>query len=350
MPPLKDSSGIIRTALLDIPELRSDYHPPKNSKCSDFLEELKDSFSNLSVDNTQQKLVSVCSAHKNTAGNLSATLTGSSATVVKHGATILRHSSQIASTASSLAPFGSAVGSGICLVKDAHTQEIIEARLFALEKLYHQVAQIHYPLGVPPLEPHIPLSELHSPGNHSRSACETMLHTLSFAIGNTQKRIQRLKIQQVGSGVVMAGATAAAAGSFFLGVGAIPGIAISATGTAINLAPTVEGIGRAAYKKIKQTKGVIRKSSAQFIWALALHKAVSEKLITQEELRETNEATGAFCLATEWHYLRDQEDMNSAQHIAHLFLKNIGILNHAELVSLECLQKIENRLKSTPNV
>ncbi|MEI6789713.1 MAG: hypothetical protein WCK42_00845 [Myxococcaceae bacterium] len=344
----------MKNSISSIPKLQSEESGSEYSQGLSFTssERSNDSFQAAPLEKKSSKLTTVLVAHKNTAGDGTASVISSVAPVIKHGATFLRHASGAVTTAASIAPLGSALGSGISLIKDGHTQRIVEQRQARLKALYEQVFEAHWAEGISDLEPGTPISELHTPCNHDRSACETMYHTLEFVLGKTEDRINNLKTQQKGSSIIMVGAATTATGSVFFGIGAIPGIIIATAGSVVNLAPTIRGIFRAASKKYDGIKGVDRKSSAKFIWALALRKAVHEGSVSRNQLQECDEARGAFCLAEEWHYLRkDREnDIENAQNIAHNFLERMGILEEFELSTKACFKRIQARLSSKASV
>ncbi|MEI6805913.1 MAG: hypothetical protein WCK49_05340 [Myxococcaceae bacterium] len=342
------------SSLPNFQELRTELTQPE-SPANLSLDTSRDSFTRSAPEKKTSQLIRVYSANKNTAGDTSAAVTGSGATVIKHGATVLDHTSRIIATSSTIAPVGSVAGAGINLFKDAHIQKIVEGRFEAVKALYIQVCETHFKTGLSALDSSLALADLHSPSKHALSACETTIHTLAFALMKMGNRISRLKIQQTGSSIAIAGATAAVAGSTLFGFGAIPGIAVAAVGSAVNLTPTFHAMGKAVYKNIQGTKGVDRKSSAYFIWALSLRKAVHENQVSRDQIRENKRAVQAFCFAEEWVSLRTQEDIMHAQNIAFLFLERLGVMRSKSLEGLDLshskyLEKVENRLKSTPNV
>src|SRR3989338_7573340 len=257
-----------------------------NNSHSSVGPESEDSFSSQesTLRRNPSKLCQVYHAHKNTAAEVTETVTGSSGTVVKHTSTFLQHSSRLLVTASAIAPLGSFLGGALGLFKDAHTEDIGEQRLKAIQHLYTQVFEAHFSSGLPKLEPDLPLAYFHTPAHHERSTCEIILHTLGYSIEQMHKRTQSLQAQELGSGVIMIGSAIAATG-----VGVPIGIIVAGAGAIINLGPTARGIGRAAYKKYCETKGVDRKSSAGLIWGLVLRK-----FYTRDEVREIPEAIRAW--------------------------------------------------------
>lgn len=322
---------------------------------SSFSGSFQDSFDPYpSQKSNSQKVLQVASSKKNTAGDLTASFTSSSGTLAKHGSQVLKGSHAMLASGI-IAPMGIAIGSTISLAKDAHTEDIVTYRLERAQFLLNYCCETFLIDKLSSINFESQLKHFHEePSLHDLSAVEVMLQTLKFAIFKMQRRISRLQIQQRGSQIALVGAGLTGAGLAGAGFGAIPGIIVAGTGSAINLAPTVQMTARAAQKRADGTKGVIRKSSALFIWGFALRKIISEKIVPKHALKESDEAELAHILAEQWPYLRPKEDVLAAQEIAYEFLKQVGIIKDGVIpenfTGLQALEKIESRLKSTPNV